>query len=146
MNDPAAHVMSITIDAPVEEVFLFLSEPENRLKVWPSLLKVEDVCRNPTGGCRYRFTFNLGDGAYRGTCTDVQCIDCRSITVQITGGIRGTVSYAFTPEGSGTNLTVTTNYTLAPPLLPELAKSVIATHCRNELTILLANIKKMIEQ
>jgi len=90
--------------------------------------------------------FNLGDGTYQGTCTDVEGVDCQGITVEITGGIRGRVSYVFTPEGSRTHLTVTTNYTLAAPLLTELAKSVIAAHSRNELKALLDNIKKMLEE
>ena len=45
----------ITIDAPVEEVFAYLDDPENSLALVPHLVEVKEVVPLPNGGHRMRF-------------------------------------------------------------------------------------------
>nr|MDQ3398096.1 SRPBCC family protein [Deinococcota bacterium] len=40
---------STLIDAPVEKVFAYYSEPQNLPEIWPSLLEVRDVERTAAG-------------------------------------------------------------------------------------------------
>jgi hypothetical protein len=43
-------VKSIVIQAPVEQVFAYMSEPNNQVEIWPSIVEVSDVKRLPDGG------------------------------------------------------------------------------------------------
>ena len=57
---------TITINAPVEKVFGYVSEPTNLPEIWPSLVEVTDVQPLPNGGKSYWDGFST-----RSTCTSV---------------------------------------------------------------------------
>ena len=43
-------VKSVSIRAPVDQVFGYMSEPTNQVEIWPSIVEVSDVQRLPDGG------------------------------------------------------------------------------------------------
>jgi uncharacterized membrane protein len=46
---------TITIDAPIEKVFEYWTEPINLLEFWPSMVEVSDVQPSPHGGSNFRW-------------------------------------------------------------------------------------------
>ncbi len=50
---------TITIKAPAEKVFGFISEPTHLPEIWPSLVEVKDVKRLPNGGTSNRWIYKM---------------------------------------------------------------------------------------
>jgi len=63
----AKTVKSITIKAPVEKVFDYLSEPTSLPEIWPSLVEIKDVQKLPSGGNRNRWVYKMAGIRLEGT-------------------------------------------------------------------------------
>ena len=69
-------VKTITIKAPVEKVFDYLSEPTNLPEIWPSLVEIKDVQKLPSGGNRNRWVYKMAGIRLEGTSEseDTECV------------------------------------------------------------------------
>ena len=50
---------SISIQAPVEQVFAYLTDPHNQVEIWPSIVEVSDVVRLPDGGYTHGWVYKM---------------------------------------------------------------------------------------
>jgi len=135
---------TLTVDAPIGDIFAFISDPTNRLRLWPSLIKIEDVQRLSNGGFEYRWTFNIFDLVLQGTSRDVEYRPTTRIRVEIRGGITGKVNYTFQSLDQKTRVTVAASYAVPPALLEKLAQAALARHNRTEVESVLTNLQALI--
>ena len=49
-------VKSVTIHAPVDKVFNYMTEPANLLEIWPSMVEVTNARREPDGSHSFQWT------------------------------------------------------------------------------------------
>lgn len=63
----AKTVKSITIKAPVEKVFDYISEPTNLPEIWPSVVEIKDVQKLPSGSNRNRWVYKMAGIRLEGT-------------------------------------------------------------------------------
>ena len=63
----AKAVKTITINAPVEKVFGYVSEPTNLPEIWPSLVESTDVQPLPNGGHSSRWVYKMAGMRFEGT-------------------------------------------------------------------------------
>ena len=63
----AKTVKTITIKAPVEKVYDYISEPTNLPEIWPSLVEVKDVQKLPSGGTKERWVYKMAGIRLEGT-------------------------------------------------------------------------------
>ena len=136
---------TISINAPVEKVFDYWTEPANLPEYWPSVVEVKDRQRLPNGGNIFRWVYKMVGMRFEGTSEDVEYIANQRTVTKNKGGIESTITMMFQPENSGTKLTVQTEYTVPVPLLGKLAEAFIVKVNENETDLLLANLKARME-
>ncbi len=100
---------SVCIDAPVESVFDFWKDPANQFALAPDdRAELVDVRLTDSGvGTSYRIAIKVAGRTVRGPSTEfTELIPNRLIVDRSSMGLHGTWHYEFTPEGSGTRLTM----------------------------------------
>ena len=136
--------MSVTINAPVEKVFEYVSNPENLPEIWPSLIEVNNVKVQPNGDYSYDYVYKMVGVRLTGSSEDTVVSNERIVSVS-TGGIESKITFLFQPEDGGTNFTVEAEYTVPVPVLGKFAEAVIVRQAENEVEIILDNLKTMME-
>ena len=89
---------SITISAPAEKVFGYISEPANLPEFWPSLVEVRDVRRLPNGGTTNRWVYKMAGLRLEGTSDDVEYVANERLVSKTTGGADSTQTWMLQPE------------------------------------------------
>ena len=136
---------TITINAPVEEVFGYVEEPANVPEYWPSVIEVKDVEELPNGGTKYAWVYKMAGVRFEGTSEDTEHITNQRVVSKSKGGIESTITWTFQPEDGGTKVTFEAEYTVPIPLLGKLAEAFIVKQNEREAELLLANLKARME-
>jgi uncharacterized membrane protein len=140
-------VKTITIKAPVEKVFDYLSEPTNLPEIWPSLVEIKDVQKLPSGGNRNRWVYKMAGIRLEGTSEseDTVCVPNQRLVSKTKGGVESTQIWMFQPEAGGTKVTFEVEYTVPIPVLGKLAEAIIVKMNDHEGELILANLKARME-
>jgi uncharacterized membrane protein len=136
---------SILVNAPVESVFAYWSQPANLPEVWPSLVEVKDVQPLPDGGLKYQWVYKMAGVRLEGSTEIVESVLDQRIVHLSKGGIDSKLTYTFQPEDGGTRMTVLVEYTVPVPVLGKLAERVIVKLNEHEAEVTLANLKTRLE-
>lgn len=134
-----------TINAPVEKVFAFMSDPTNLPEIWPSLLEVKNINPSPVGGYNYSWAYKMAGMRFEGDSETTEYITNQRTVTKSTKGLESTFVYTYEPEDSGTKLTMEIEYTVPIPLLGKLAEAIIVKLNQNEADVLIANLKALTE-
>jgi uncharacterized membrane protein len=138
-------VKSITIKAPVEKVFDYLSEPTNLPEIWPSLVEIKDVQKLPSGGTKNRWVYKMAGIRLEGTSEEIEYVPNQRFVSKTKGGIESTQTWMFQPEAGGTKVTLEVEYTVPIPVLGKLAEAIIVKMNEHEGELILANLKARME-
>ena len=57
----------VTVNAPIEQIFNYISEPSNPPEFWPSLMEIKDIQSLPNGGYSARWTYKMLGMRFEGT-------------------------------------------------------------------------------
>ena len=136
---------SVTINAPVEKVYAFMSEPTNLPEIWPSMVEVKDVQPSPAGGYNFSWVYKMAGVRFDGASETTEAISNQCVVTKSTKGIESTFVWMYEPEDGGTKLTVETEYTVPIPLLGKLAEAFIVKQNQHEADVMLANLKARME-
>ena len=136
---------TITINAPVEKVFGYVSEPTNLPEIWPSMVEVTDVQPLPNGGKSYRWVYKMAGMRLEGTSEHTEYVANERIVSKSKGGIESTITWMFQPEAGGTKVTTQAEYTVPIPVLGKLAEAFIVKANEREGELILANLKARME-
>ncbi len=135
---------TITISAPVEKVFEYLSNPENMLEWQPNVTGVRDV----TGrGELQSWTF---DYKMMGLHFTAKARVTRSMInterrVKSTGGIESEWDWYFTRVNGGTQLRLVVDYTIPIPVLGKVGEVFIMRRNERIAHMAMTNIKERME-
>ena len=136
---------SIMINAPVDKVFEFVTEPTNLPKFWPSLIEVSDVKRSGDRVEGYHWVYKMGGVKFEGDTQLTESLPNERVVAVNTGGIPSEFVWNYAPEGDGTKVTVDVEYKVPGALLGKLAEPLVIKMNEREAETLLANLKAMIE-
>ena len=135
---------SITINAPVENIFAFLDDPLN-LKDWvPSIMDVKDVTGAGVGQ-HYRWHYKMAGVRLEGESTVSEHIPNERRVTQSKGGVVSTWTYTLDAQDSGIRFTLSVEYTIPVPVLGKLAEKLVLRRNEREAELALANVKDRIE-
>jgi len=132
---------TVTINAPVEKIFNYISTPNNLPEFWLSLVEVTDVQSLPKGGYKARYVYKMVGVRFKGTGEYTEIVTNKSLVIVTKGGISSVLTWAFRSQANRTRVTLTVNYNIPVPLLGKLAEAVIKKMNEQELAFMLANLK-----
>ena len=137
---------SVFIQAPVEKVFEFFSEPANLPEIWPSVVDVRDVQRSGDEVQGWRYTYKMAGMKFDGQTKVIERIENqRFVTDNEGGGLSARIAETYTAEGDGTRLDWDVEYTIPGALLGKLAEPFIRKMNEREAETVLANLKDRME-
>jgi uncharacterized membrane protein len=138
------HEHSIVIEAPVEEVFRYVNDP-NSMPEW--LVGMVET-RNPVGsgeGLQYEWTYKMIGLQLRGQNVVVDYIHNECATHQGIGMIQSLWTNRVEAHESETRLTMEVEYTLPILVLGKLAEHLTARRNEREIELSLMNLKETLE-
>ena len=136
---------SISINAPVEKVYAFMSDPSNLPEIWPSMIEVKDVQPAPAGGYNFGWVYKMAGTRFKGASEVTEFIANQRTVNKSTKGIQSTFVWGYEGEDGGTKLTMEIEYVVPVPLLGKLAEAFIVKQNEHEAEVLLANLKARME-
>jgi uncharacterized protein YndB with AHSA1/START domain len=136
----------IEINAPVERVFAFLTNPLNLPEVWPSLVEVANVEHRTDGGHAFDFVYKMAGVRLHGHSATEKAERNKRVVTRNTGGIPGSFDWHYEPFGAGgTRLTLNVEYTIPGMVLSRLAEPLVHRINEHEADLLLQNLKARLE-
>lgn len=136
---------SISINAPVEKVYAFMTDPSNLPEIWPSMVEVKDVQPAPAGGYNFGWVYKMAGTRFEGASEVTEFIANQRTVNKSTKGIQSTFVWSYEREDGGTKLTMEAEYVVPVPLLGKLAEAFIVKQNEHEAEVLLANLKARME-
>jgi len=131
----------VIVNAPVEKVFSYISEPNNLLEFWPSLVEIKDVQSLPNGGYSARWVYKMAGMRFDGTGEYTQVIPNHWIIIETKGGVSSTITWTFRSVQDGTRVNLTVEYRVPIPLLGKLAEAIIVMMNEQEGDLMMANLR-----
>jgi uncharacterized protein YndB with AHSA1/START domain len=136
---------TVTINAPLEKVFEYACDPVNVPEFWPSLIKVEDVKRLPSGGYTFKYTFKMAGMHLNGTAENLEYVPNKRIVLKVKAGIDATITWKFETLDGKTRMIHDAEYVIPAALLGKLAEPFIAKVNEHDADSMLANLKARME-
>ncbi len=120
----ASIIRKITIGAPIEKVFSFVTEPENWTKYVTSLMDVRDLTsRAVEKGTTFTWKYRMLGMDFGGKGTVTENVQNEKFGMKMEGGFPITENYAFRKVDGGTELTVEVIYETPGRIMQAVSKS-----------------------
>jgi len=114
----------IMINAPIEKVFQFVTNPDNWTKYVTSLVDVRDVSSPAVGkGATFVWKYRMLGMDFGGKGTVTENIRNEKFGMKMEGGFPITENYGFKSVGGGTELTVEVIYETPSKIMQAVSKS-----------------------
>lgn len=133
-----------SIDAPPAEVFSFLDDPRNHVKITPGLVDVTDVTALPDGGKRADYRYKLAGVTLAGSVEDVERSPGDRLVQRLSGAIDGTISYDLDGEEE-TELHYEAEYSLPDTVIETVLAPIAEAYNRREAEATVENLKTFLE-
>jgi len=131
----------VWIEAPIEKIFGYISEPSNLPEFWPSLMGIKDVQSLPNGGYSARWVYKMLGMLFEGTGKYTKIVPNQFFVIETKGGIRSTIAWTFRSRETKTRVTLTIEYKVPIPLLGKLAEAIILKMNDHEGDLIMANLQ-----
>jgi uncharacterized protein YndB with AHSA1/START domain len=135
---------SININAPVEKVFAYVTDPLTNLEWLVGATEVTDVTGSGVGQ-HYDWKYNMLGVPLRGQTTVREHVPNERWVTDGKGGVTSTWTFTFVPHEGGTKLDLELDYTIPVPVLGKLAEKLVLKRNQREADLSMANIKERLE-
>lgn len=135
---------SIILKAPVDKVFQYISNPVNEMEFIPSITDIRDVQGQGVGD-KYGWTYKMMGISLQGESEIIESVASKRYVNKSTGGIVSTWTWTFEPEGDGTRLGITVDYTIPVPVLGKVGERLVLRQTEREADYAMDNLKDILE-
>ena len=135
----------VSIKAPLNKVYDYVTTPENLLEIWPSMVEVTDVKRSADGAHSFNWVYKMGGIHFKGHADTIEVKQNSRIVVKSEKGIPSTFVWIFAGENGNTRVTLEVEYTMPGKLLDKLADKFLHRVNDREAELLLENLKARME-
>ena len=135
----------IEINSQPEEVFSFLDDPRNHVKITPGLIDVSGVEALPNGGKRAEYRYKLAGVTLVGSVEDIERSPPGRLTQALSGAIDGTITYDLDGAETETLLRYEAEYDLPGTVIDTVLAPVASAYNRREARTTLENLKTFME-
>jgi len=136
---------SVSIHAPVSQVFEFVTHAEHLPEIWPSMVEVSNVQRKPDGAHSFNWVYKMAGIHFKGHAETVEVEQNRRAVVKNEKGIPSTFYWTYAGEDGVTKVTMEVEYTMPGKLLGKLAGPFLEKVNEREAETLLGNLKHRME-
>jgi uncharacterized membrane protein len=136
---------SITIQAPVAEVFEYLDDPVHLPEIWPSLYEVKDVQRLPNEGRKFTWFYNLAGKKVEGKAETIERVVHEKIVDKTIGGIDSVFTWEFMGHNGTTMVKLHADYKTPLPAVEPKLEPFLLRRNEFEADVLLENLKARFE-
>ncbi len=131
----------VSVNAPIEKVFSYISEPSNLPEFWPSVMEIKDVESLPNSGYSGKWVYKMGGMSFQGTAEYTEIFPNQWLVIKTRGGVSSTITWTFRSRENITKVTLTIEYKVPIPLLGKLAESIIVKMNDQEGDLVMANLR-----
>ena len=135
---------NITINAPVEKVFSYITDPNNQLEWLPSITDIRDITGQGKGQ-KFGFTYKMMGISFKGESEAMEIIPNERIVEKSSGGIVSTWTWTFKSEVGGTNINLVVEFNIPVPVLGKFAERMVLNQSEREADHATANLKDILE-
>ncbi|MBI3205807.1 MAG: SRPBCC family protein [Polyangiaceae bacterium] len=136
---------SISIRAPLDQVYEHTTQPDNLPEIWPSLVEVSHVKRSADGSHSFDWVYKMAGVHFKGHSATTEVVKNQRVVVKNEKGIPSTFLWAFSGENGHTKVILDIDYTLPSKLLDKLAEPLLHRINEREAETLLENLKSRME-
>jgi uncharacterized membrane protein len=133
---------SISIRAPVEQVFDYVADPTHLPDIWPSLVAVRNVEAHAAGKS-FDWDYKLMGIAFHGHSEPVEQIRNERQVTRSANGIPSTFRWLYARHADRTEVTLEVDYQV--PVLGRLAEGLVGRVNAREAETLLENLRRKLE-
>lgn len=138
---------SITVPAPVEEVYRYMDASVRLIELTPGMQKHGDLSEKPTGKdkdkeSRVEYTYEMQGMPVRGSVEITESERNRKVVYRLTGPSPATFTWTFEPEGdSATRVAVHLDYGAAVPMPDSMLSFFTKAYNENQLGVMLDRLR-----
>jgi uncharacterized membrane protein len=136
---------TVTIKAPVAEVFKYLDDPVHLPEIWPSMFEVKDVERLPNDGRKFTWFYNLAGHKVEGKAETVERVAHKKIVDKTIGAVDSIFTWEFMGENGTTTVKLHADYKLPIPEIEPKLEPFLQRRNEFEADVLLENLKARLE-
>lgn len=133
---------SISIHAPVGQVFDYVADPTHLPTIWPSLVAVRNVEPHAEGNS-FDWEYKMLGMRIRGHSDPVELVRNERQVTRSVRGIPNTFRWLYATRDGDTEVTLEVDYKV--PVLGRIAEGVVGRANEREAATLLANLKRVME-
>jgi carbon monoxide dehydrogenase subunit G len=133
------------VEAPPEEVFSFLDDPRNHVKITPGLIEVGSVEALPDGGKRAEYRYKLAGVKLVGQVVDVERAPASRLVQELSGAIDGTIAYHLANAEGDTEFRYVAEYDLPDTVIESVLAPIAEAYNRREAEATVENLKTFLE-
>ncbi len=112
---------NVIINAPVEKVFKYWTDPINRPEVWPSLVEIKDVKKVSNDIVTdFGWVYKMAGMRLEGTTKMLEHVADQRYVEQSKGGVDSIMTWDFEPQNGHTKMTFIAEYTVPMPVIGKL--------------------------
>ena len=135
----------IRIDAPVERVYEFMTQPKYLPEIWPSLVEVSKIKRKPDGHHSFDWVYKMAGMRFKGHAETIALEQNRMVKLRNEKGIPSTFHWVYEDKDGHAQVTLEIEYQLPGKLLGKLAEPLLVRMNEAEAETLLNNLKLRME-
>jgi len=135
---------NITINAAVEKVFGYITDPINQIDWMSSMVNVKDVSGSGLEKS-FRWTYKMAGILLDGESTYTEYIPNKRVVTESKGGVKSTFTFDFEPHNDGTVLKLVIEYNIPIPVIGKLGEAVLFKRNEREADLAMTNIKEILE-
>lgn len=136
---------SVTIAAPVDRVFDYVSDPRHLPEFWPNLVEVSNIAPHPDGGSGFDWTYRMAGIKVRGHSEDVEFARNQRVVSRSDSGIPNTFRWLYAGKDGATELTLEVDYEPPTSLFGRLVRPLLDRINDRDASALLRNLKAHFE-
>lgn len=136
---------SISIDAPLDKVFSFMTNPDKLPEIWPSMVEVGNVKTQRGGGHSFDWVYKMAGAKFKGRTETTEVVENDHYVVKNEGQIPSTFRWTFEGEDGHTKVSMECDYDIPSSLLAKVARPFIERLNEHEARVVLDNLKARME-
>jgi len=135
---------TITINAPVEKVFAYITDSSNEREFVPSITDIRNI-QGEGVGKTYEWTYKMLGIPLHGKSKTVEYKPNERYVSKSSGGVVSTWIWVFRSEAGGTQMNLAIEYTIPVPVLGKFAERLVLRQTEREADQATAIIKDKLQ-